>query len=81
MTGISSPGSAPEGDAVRVTDPGIVARVAKAWADNGWPVEPDESGSGITAPFTHRLKDRRRGTYIASSHAWRLWCWAHSQVA
>jgi hypothetical protein len=28
-----------------------VARIAKAWADNGWPAEPDESGSGITAPF------------------------------
>jgi hypothetical protein len=40
-----------EGDAARVTDPGIVARIAKAWADSGWPVEPDESGSGITAPF------------------------------
>ncbi len=40
-----------EGDAVRVTDPGTVARVAKCWADNGWPVEPDQSGSGITAPF------------------------------
>jgi hypothetical protein len=40
-----------EGDAVRVTEPVAVARIAKAWADNGWPVEPDESGSGITAPF------------------------------
>jgi hypothetical protein len=40
-----------EGDAARVTDPGIVARAAKGWADGGWPVEPDESGSGITAPF------------------------------
>jgi hypothetical protein len=40
-----------EGDAVRVTDASVVARIAKAWADNGWPVEPDESGSGITAPF------------------------------
>src|SRR5205085_9860156 len=40
-----------EGDAVRVTEPGAVARIAKAWADNGWPAEPDESGSGITAPF------------------------------
>ncbi len=40
-----------EGDAVRVTEPGAVARVAEAWADGGWPVEPDESGSGITAPF------------------------------
>src|SRR6266545_4781435 len=40
-----------EGDAARVTEPGVVARIAKAWADNGWPAEPDESGSGITAPF------------------------------
>jgi hypothetical protein len=27
------------------------ARIAKAWADQGWPAEPDESGQGITAPF------------------------------
>ena len=40
-----------EGHAVRVTEPAAVARVAKAWADQGWPAEPDESGSGITAPF------------------------------
>jgi len=40
-----------EGDAERVTDPGTVARAARAWADNGWPVEPDDDGSGITAPF------------------------------
>ncbi|MFI0350072.1 pyridoxamine 5'-phosphate oxidase family protein [Actinomadura sp. 9N407] len=40
-----------EGDAVRVTEPGAVARVARAWAEQGWPAEPDESGSGITAPF------------------------------
>lgn len=40
-----------EGDAVRVTDAGDVARIAQAWADNGWPAEPDKSGSGITAPF------------------------------
>jgi pyridoxine/pyridoxamine 5'-phosphate oxidase len=40
-----------EGDAVRVSEPGAVARIAKAWADQGWPAEPDESGSGITAPF------------------------------
>jgi hypothetical protein len=40
-----------EGDAARVTDPEMVARVAKAWADEGWPAEPDESGTGITAPF------------------------------
>src|ERR1700727_3601132 len=40
-----------EGDAVRVTEPDALARIAKAWADQGWPAEPDESGSGITAPF------------------------------
>src|SRR6478609_5303393 len=27
-----------EGDATRVSDPASVARVAKAWADDGWPV-------------------------------------------
>jgi Pyridoxamine 5'-phosphate oxidase len=40
-----------EGDATRVTDPDAVARIAKVWADSGWPARPDESGSGITAPF------------------------------
>src|SRR3954468_3773192 len=40
-----------EGDAVQVTEPGAVARAAKAWADQGWPAEPDASGTGITAPF------------------------------
>jgi hypothetical protein len=40
-----------EGDAARVTEPGAVARVAQAWAASGWPAEPDDSGSGITAPF------------------------------
>ena len=40
-----------EGVAVRVTEPSAVARAAKAWADQGWPAEPDESGTGITAPF------------------------------
>lgn len=40
-----------EGDAARVTDPGVIARLAKAWEEGGWPAEPDESGSGITAPF------------------------------
>ncbi len=40
-----------EGDAVRVTDPEALTRIAKAWADNGWPASLDESGEGITAPF------------------------------
>jgi hypothetical protein len=40
-----------EGTAERVTEPADVARAAKGWADSGWPVEPDPSGAGITAPF------------------------------
>ncbi|MGH9273377.1 MAG: pyridoxamine 5'-phosphate oxidase family protein, partial [Acidimicrobiales bacterium] len=40
-----------EGTAERVTDPADVVRAAKGWADGGWPVEPDPSGTGITAPF------------------------------
>jgi Pyridoxamine 5'-phosphate oxidase len=40
-----------DGKAVRVRDPHIVARLAAAWAADGWPAEPDVSGSGITAPF------------------------------
>jgi hypothetical protein len=34
-----------------VTDPDTVALLAKAWADQGWPAEPDASGTGITAPY------------------------------
>jgi hypothetical protein len=40
-----------EGTCAQVTDPSALARIAKAWADGGWPAEPDDSGSGITAPF------------------------------
>ncbi len=40
-----------EGDAQLVTNPVDVARLAKAWAEQGWPAEPDASGMGITAPF------------------------------
>jgi hypothetical protein len=40
-----------EGDAAPVTDPTRLARIAQAWADQGWPAQVDESGSGITAPF------------------------------
>jgi pyridoxine/pyridoxamine 5'-phosphate oxidase len=40
-----------EGAAERVTDPAALGRAAKAWADQGWPAEVDESGFGITAPF------------------------------
>lgn len=40
-----------EGHAARVTDAPTVARIAKAWAESGWPAEPDETGAGITAPY------------------------------
>jgi hypothetical protein len=40
-----------EGNATRVTGADALAPIAKAWADNGWPVEPDETGAGIRAPF------------------------------
>jgi hypothetical protein len=40
-----------EGVAAQVTEAAALTRIAKAWAEQGWPVEPDESGSGIKAPF------------------------------
>lgn len=40
-----------EGEAARETDPATLTRLAKAWADQGWPAEVDETGAGITAPF------------------------------
>ena len=39
------------GEARRVTDPTIVAEIAALWAKSGWPAQPDDSGTGITAPF------------------------------
>ena len=40
-----------EGEAEQQTDPATLTRLAKGWADQGWPAELDETGSGITAPF------------------------------
>jgi nitroimidazol reductase NimA-like FMN-containing flavoprotein (pyridoxamine 5'-phosphate oxidase superfamily) len=40
-----------EGTARIVTEPEWVARLAKHWADRGWPATPDESGTAITAPY------------------------------
>jgi hypothetical protein len=39
------------GVARRVTDPTTVAEIATLWAEDGWPAELDDSGTGITAPF------------------------------
>jgi hypothetical protein len=40
-----------DGVAEKVTDPEAVWRVARLWADGGWPCEVDASGVGLTAPF------------------------------
>jgi hypothetical protein len=40
-----------EGEAARETDLATLTRIAKAWADQGWPAELDKTGVGITAPF------------------------------
>ena len=40
-----------EGEAERETDPAMLTRLARAWADQGWPAELDATGVGITAPF------------------------------
>jgi hypothetical protein len=45
-----------DGVATRVTDPDAIARAAAAWAESGWPAEPDPSGTGITAPFNAPLQ-------------------------
>ncbi len=40
-----------EGEAALETDLAALTRLAKAWADQGWPAEVDETGPGVTAPF------------------------------
>ena len=45
-----------EGEATRATDPALLTRLARAWADQGWPAQLDESGTGITAPFKRALQ-------------------------
>lgn len=41
-----------ECDAELVDDPATVARIAGVAADEGWPAEPDEAGTAITAPYS-----------------------------
>ena len=41
-----------EGNAVKVTDPAKVARVAEAFRTDGWPASVDESGTSLTADFS-----------------------------
>lgn len=41
-----------DGAAVRVTDPVVVADMARRWASEGWPARVDESGIALTADFS-----------------------------
>jgi hypothetical protein len=41
-----------EGEAELVTDPAVVAEVARLYADDGWPARVDESGTALTAEFS-----------------------------
>jgi hypothetical protein len=41
-----------EGEAELVTDPTVVAEVARMYNEDGWPCEVDESGTALTAPFS-----------------------------
>ena len=40
-----------EGEALQESRLATLTRLVRAWADQGWPAEVDESGAGITAPF------------------------------
>ena len=41
-----------EGNAVKVTDPARVARIAEAFRTDGWPASVDESGTALTADYS-----------------------------
>jgi Pyridoxamine 5'-phosphate oxidase len=41
-----------EGNAVRVTDPGTVARLAGHWAAQGWPASVDDTGEALIAEYS-----------------------------
>jgi hypothetical protein len=47
-----------EGTAQQVTDPARVTDLARRWADQGWPCEPDESGTALTAAYSAQSAGR-----------------------
>jgi hypothetical protein len=47
-----------EGTAELVADPETVTRLARIWAEGGWPCEVDESGVALTAPFSAQSAGR-----------------------
>src|SRR5436189_110725 len=40
-----------EGEATLVTDPATVAGLARRWAAEGWPAQPDDTGQALTAEY------------------------------
>lgn len=47
-----------EGRAALVTEPDVVAELARVWAEGGWPAEVDESGTALTAPYSAQSAGR-----------------------
>jgi len=41
-----------EGRASRVTDPALVARIAKIYQDGGWPAQVSDDGTSLTAQYS-----------------------------
>jgi hypothetical protein len=41
-----------EGEAELVTDPAVVADIARRYAEEGWPARVDDSGTALTAEFS-----------------------------
>jgi len=41
-----------EGEAIKITDPPIVAAMAERWATEGWPCRVDETGQALTADYS-----------------------------
>src|SRR5437660_10994729 len=41
-----------EGRATRVTDPALVARIAKIYQDGGWPAQVSDDGTSLTAEYS-----------------------------
>jgi hypothetical protein len=70
-----------EGRAARVTDPELVARAARAWADGGGRSNPTRAAPASPRRSTRRRRGPRRGTCSASSRARRPSSWARSRAA
>ena len=64
-----------EGDAARVTDPGVVARLPRRGRTAGGRPNRTRAGRASRPRSTRRRRAHRLGTCIASSHARRPWYW------